>query len=226
MYKWLNGVTFSGSSSSWSSWAQNQAYAVNDTVYDGTFGLQRVVTAGTSGSSAPTWAKGMYYQTTDGSVTWELMGTPKCYDTSTFSSGTIQNAPWVCPINETGGNTGWLVWYTPLDSSFSYTVPTGMTCEYTLQEPVILSPAAILSRYITSLSCLTQPLAPKAVLFLSARCRKAGSVGAFRFSDPMVYALTARFGEDRSGERVTSRERCRSRVEQNFLQAMASGLIG
>lgn len=134
LYGWFNGVTFSGTSSSYSTWTASHAYAVNDTIYDGTFGLQRVVTAGTSGTSQPTWGMGMYGTTTDGGVTWELMGTPKCYDTSTFSGGVIQNAPWVCPINEPSGKVGEFVWYTPQDSSHSYTTPAGTTCEWTLEQ--------------------------------------------------------------------------------------------
>jgi hypothetical protein len=136
-YSWLDGVTFTGTSDAYQKWAAGHAYALNATIYDGTFGVQRVVTAGTSGSSThPTWAKGMYGTTSDGtgSLVWELMGTLQCNDTSTFSStGAIQPAPWVCPISESGGNTGWLVWYTPLDSSYSWTVPAGDTCQYTMQ---------------------------------------------------------------------------------------------
>ncbi len=101
--------------------------------------LHRVAKAGTSGTSGPTWSQGMYNVTADGGVTWEVVGTPKCYDTSTFTGtlnsygqGTIATqSVWTCPVSETVNGTGYtgnLVWFTPRETTTQYAVPPGTNC--------------------------------------------------------------------------------------------------
>ncbi len=140
IYKWLKGrdIHFTSiPSSNLKTYAASTHFNVNDMISESGF-LQRAVTTGTTGSSAPSWSAGMYNTTTDGSVTLEVVGTPKCYDTSQFSGsltnggGTVSTqSVWVCPVSETisGSNyTGQLVWYTPLDTAHTYSVPAGTNC--------------------------------------------------------------------------------------------------
>ena len=155
VYKWFNslGISFTGTSSTYSSWTHSHAYAIGATIFDGVM-LQRATTAGTSNSTAPSWNDGMYNTTTDGGVTWVTVGTPKCYDSTTASAATV-SFPRIreCPINEATGtpaNTiGDIVWYAPVTlSSGAYvagnpdpvpspqptiSTPSGTTCEWNIQ---------------------------------------------------------------------------------------------
>jgi hypothetical protein len=136
VYHWLSGmqgvtnVVFNGTPPS-GRWTGNQYYAQNTTIYDGV-NVQRVVTAGTSGSSAPAWNGALYGQTTDGSVVWENMGDKNCYDTSTFNSNPYPNnvtpSVFMCQITGSGGYKGTILWYTPFDQYTTYPAPTGQTC--------------------------------------------------------------------------------------------------
>jgi len=53
-------------------WAANTGYSVGQEVFDGDGNVQHCTTAGTSGSSAPTWSTTLGGATTDGSATWTL----------------------------------------------------------------------------------------------------------------------------------------------------------
>lgn len=58
----------------WASWAGTTAYAVGQQIKDSNNNIQRVTVAGTSGGSTPTWATTGGVTTTDGSVTWIVVG--------------------------------------------------------------------------------------------------------------------------------------------------------
>ncbi len=136
VYHWLSGmqgvtnVVFNGTAPA-GRWASNHYYAQNTTIYDGT-NVQRVVTAGTSGSSTPTWNGALYGQTTDNSVVWENMGDKNCNDTSTFNSNAYPNnitpSVFVCYITGSNGYQGTLLWYTPFDQYTTYPAPADETC--------------------------------------------------------------------------------------------------
>jgi hypothetical protein len=141
VYAWFHGrnIQFSGiPGSSLKTYAHSAAFNTNDLVSQSGL-LYRVAKAGTSGTSGPTWVQGMYNVLTDGGVTWELVGTSKCWDTSTFTGtlnsygqGTVATqSVWNCSVSETvngSGYTGNLVWYTPRDTSTPYAVPPGTNC--------------------------------------------------------------------------------------------------
>jgi hypothetical protein len=55
------------------SWASSHGYSLNTLIYDGAY-VEEVTTAGTSGSSAPTWNLALNGTTTDGGVTWTNLG--------------------------------------------------------------------------------------------------------------------------------------------------------
>lgn len=61
--------------SSRSAWATNTYYSIAGAVIDSNGNLQQVVTAGKSGGSAPAWATSVGTQTTDGTVTWNMIQT-------------------------------------------------------------------------------------------------------------------------------------------------------
>jgi hypothetical protein len=54
-------------------YAASTAYALNNIIYDSNGNFQKVTTAGTSGSSPPTWSKTGGASTTDSGVTWEMI---------------------------------------------------------------------------------------------------------------------------------------------------------
>jgi len=56
-----------------SNWAASHAYTVGNLIIDANGNTQRCTTAGTSGSSAPTWATAVGNTTTDDTVTWTLV---------------------------------------------------------------------------------------------------------------------------------------------------------
>jgi hypothetical protein len=57
-------------------WRAGRAYAVGARILDSNTLVERVTTAGTSGSTAPTWATTQGATTTDGTVTWTNDGAP------------------------------------------------------------------------------------------------------------------------------------------------------
>lgn len=72
----LPGSSYMGLYVKWNSpaaWQASHSYALNATILDSAGHLQKVTTAGTSGSSAPTW-NDSGSTTTDGSVTWTDQG--------------------------------------------------------------------------------------------------------------------------------------------------------
>lgn len=56
-------------------WAANTFYSIAGVIIDSNGNLQQVTTAGTSGSSAPSWNTTLYDTTTDGTVTWTMIQT-------------------------------------------------------------------------------------------------------------------------------------------------------
>ena len=56
------------------SWASGTAYTVGTVIIDTNNNGQRVIVAGTSGGSAPSWVTGLFLTTTDNSVTWQNIG--------------------------------------------------------------------------------------------------------------------------------------------------------
>lgn len=141
IYTWFYGrnIQFTGiPGSSVKTYAHSTSFNTNDLVIENGL-LYRAATSGTSGSSGPTWVQGMYNVVTDGGVTWELVGTSKCWDNSTFTGsldsygqGTIATqSVWTCPVSETVGGSGYsgeLVWFTPRDTTNTYSVPPGTNC--------------------------------------------------------------------------------------------------
>ena len=85
---WTTTLTVSGSLPPWGLWTPTYAYPIAAYAVDATGHTQLVTTAGTSGSSTPTWndAGGT---TTDGSVTWTDQGPlpHNGYLTSSFNAG-------------------------------------------------------------------------------------------------------------------------------------------
>jgi hypothetical protein len=75
-------------SQTYGSWQGTHAYSLNDMIVDGNGNFQRVVVAGTSAGSAPTfatsWAGTQGNRATDGGVTWEYYGKP-CPSTTEFT---------------------------------------------------------------------------------------------------------------------------------------------
>ncbi|HEY4379420.1 MAG TPA: hypothetical protein VGN01_03680 [Acidobacteriaceae bacterium] len=140
IYTWFHGrnIQFTGiPASSLKTYAHSAAFSTNDLVSENGL-LYRAATAGTTATFGPTWVQGMYNVLTDGGVTWELIGTGKCWDNSTFT-GTLTNGAgtiatqsvWTCPVSEVvnGSNyTGQLVWYTQRESTNPYAVPPGTNC--------------------------------------------------------------------------------------------------
>lgn len=59
-------------SSGLSFWAASHVYALNTSIIDSNGNIQQVTTAGTSGSSAPSWSSTVGNTTTDSGVTWTL----------------------------------------------------------------------------------------------------------------------------------------------------------
>ena len=55
------------------SWTASHAYTVGNLIVDSNTNIQRCTTAGTSGSSAPTWSTTMSGTTSDGSAVWTLV---------------------------------------------------------------------------------------------------------------------------------------------------------
>jgi hypothetical protein len=130
VFHWLLGASFDGVAPSGTRTTSNNstAFALNAVIYDGA-NIQRVKTAGTSGSGVPTFNNAVYGTTQDGSVVWENMGDKNCNDTSTFnSSGAVVPSVWACYISKSGGYQGTIVWYTPFDSVYSFETPSGETC--------------------------------------------------------------------------------------------------
>lgn len=144
IYTWFYGrnIHFTGiPAASLKTYAHSTAFSTNDLVSENGL-IYRAATAGTTNATSPTWVQGMYNVVTDGGVTWELVGTSKCWDTSTFTGtlnshlqGTIATqSVWICPVSETVGGTGYtgnLVWYTNFsarDTSYTYSVPSGTNC--------------------------------------------------------------------------------------------------
>ena len=56
-------------------WQASHAYAVGTEILDSNFRIEMVITAGTSGTTKPTWNTNAGGTTTDGGVTWVVMGT-------------------------------------------------------------------------------------------------------------------------------------------------------
>jgi hypothetical protein len=54
-------------------WTATTPFLVSNLVIDSNGNLQRCTTAGTSGSSAPTWATGLSGSTTDGTAVWAMV---------------------------------------------------------------------------------------------------------------------------------------------------------
>jgi hypothetical protein len=75
-------------SQTYGSWQATHAYSLNTVIVDGNGNFQRVVVAGTSAGSAPTfatsWAGTQGNRVTDGGVTWEYYGRP-CPSTTEFT---------------------------------------------------------------------------------------------------------------------------------------------
>jgi len=67
--RWLPDA-FAGTTATWTA---NTAYALNTLIVDSNNNVQEVTTAGTSGSTAPTWSTTINATTADGTVTWTMV---------------------------------------------------------------------------------------------------------------------------------------------------------
>jgi hypothetical protein len=56
-------------------WQASHAYSLGNQITDSNGQVQQCVTAGTSGSSAPTWGTGLGEETVDSGATWQNIGT-------------------------------------------------------------------------------------------------------------------------------------------------------
>jgi len=73
----IPGSSFLGMYLKWTSpaaWIASRSYALNATILDPAGHIQKVTTAGTSGSTQPAWNANIGNTTTDGSVTWTNQG--------------------------------------------------------------------------------------------------------------------------------------------------------
>ncbi len=77
-------------------WTPNTSYALYQQVYDSTTSYQQVTTAGTSGSTTPTWNTTQGGTTPDGTVTWTNILIPGGFITTAIAA-------------ETGGTSGMVV---------------------------------------------------------------------------------------------------------------------
>lgn len=141
IYSWFYGrnIEFTGiPNASVKTYAHSTSFNTNDLVIENGL-LYRAATSGTTSGSSPTWVQGMYNVVADSGVTWELVGTSMCWDNSTFTGslnaygqGAIQTqSVWTCPVSETVGGSGYtgeLVWYTPYETTNTYSVPEGTNC--------------------------------------------------------------------------------------------------
>src|SRR5207247_2094571 len=62
-----------GTGSLFPAWSSSHAFAVGAEILDSNGNLQRVTTAGTSGTTPPAWSTTIGATTTDGTVTWTLV---------------------------------------------------------------------------------------------------------------------------------------------------------
>jgi hypothetical protein len=94
-----------------SAWAATHAYSAGAIILDSNNNVQRCTTAGTSGSSAPTWATVVGSTTTDSTVTWTLAGPSWVWAASTATTLDQQvrdgnnNIQQVVVTGTTGGST-------------------------------------------------------------------------------------------------------------------------
>lgn len=82
------------------SWAATTAYALDAYIVDSNGNRQQATTAGTSGSSAPTWNTTVGGTTTDGTVTWTLIGPePQIISNSALIQFPKATADWLSGTN-------------------------------------------------------------------------------------------------------------------------------
>lgn len=149
-------------------WTKNTYYSVAGAIIDPNGNLQQVLTAGTSGASAPTWATTLNATTTDGTVSWKLI---QLAASLTWAAHTAYTAGSYLIGNAAGTNCLFQLapfaqpYITGNVSAYLYNGPTsGPVGCFILTNPTSTGSAIANNTSLTSLSFTGSPLGSGATL--------------------------------------------------------------